>query len=205
MMDTNMNGAIVSSLTRNWWAFVLRGVLALVIAVLAWLVPGGAVFALTIVFGAFAFADGIFGLVSAVRNMRRGEAWGWLAVSGVVGILTGVVVLVAPLVATLVLTVFLWSSIAFWSIASGILELFAAIRLRKEIKGEIWLGLGGLASLILGGLIVWMLLTRPVESLLALGWMLGLYAAIFGVAMLILGFRLRKLNGQSDGPAGPSA
>ena len=107
------------SLSKNWWAFVLRGVLALVISVLAWFMPAEAVLTLTLVFGAFAFADGVFGLIAAVRQMREGERWGWLAFSGILGILTGIVVIVSPFVATLVLAVFLWASIAFWSVFSG--------------------------------------------------------------------------------------
>lgn len=187
------------SLARNWWAFVLRGVIALAIAVLAWLMPAEAILTLTIVFGAFAFADGVFGLVSAVRNIRKGERWGWLAVSGILGIATGLVVLVTPLVATLVLAVFLWSSIAFWSVASGILEVMTAIRLRKEIEGEFWLGLSGALSVLLGILVVWFLTVRPAETLAALGWLLGFYAAFFGLLMLSLGFRLRKEDKKSDG------
>jgi uncharacterized membrane protein HdeD (DUF308 family) len=180
------------SLSKNWWAFVLRGVLALVISVLAWFMPAEAVLTLTLVFGAFAFADGVFGLIAAVRQMREGERWGWLAFSGILGILTGIVVIVSPFVATLVLAVFLWASIAFWSVFSGLLEIVTAIRLRKEIEGEVWLGLSGIVSVLLGVLIVWFLATSPVETLLALGWLLAIYAAIFGVTIILLGLKLRK-------------
>ncbi len=135
---------MLCSLSRNWWAFVLRGVLALIIAVLAFVMPAESLLALTLVFGAFAFADGVFGLVAAIRNIRKGERWGWLMFSGILGIATGVVVVVSPFVATLVLATFLWASIAFWSVFSGALEIAAAIRLRKEIEGEIWLILSGL-------------------------------------------------------------
>ena len=198
MTDKLSSADTVCTLSRNWWAFVLRGVVALVIAVLAWLMPAEAIFTLTIVFGAFAFADGVFGLISAVRNIRKGERWAWLAVSGVLGILTGAVVLLAPLVATVVLAVFLWVSIAFWSVFSGILEIATAIRLRKEIEGEIWLGLSGALSVLLGVVVVWFLTVRPAESLLALGWLLGLYAAIFGVAMILLGLKLRGGSAQAE-------
>ena len=112
---------MLCSLSRNWWAFVLRGVLALIIAVLAFVMPAEALLALTLVFGAFAFADGVFGLVAAIRNIRKGERWGWLMFSGILGIATGVVVVVSPFVATLVLATFLWASIAFWSVFSGCL------------------------------------------------------------------------------------
>lgn len=201
MTDMTNNLAGFCSLSKNWGAFVLRGVLALIIAVLAWFMPAEAILALTLVFGAFAFADGVFGLMAAVRQVREGERWGWLAFSGVLGILTGIVVLVSPFVATFVLAVFLWASIAFWSVFSGMFEIVTAIRLRKEIEGEIWLGLSGIVSVLLGAFVIWFLATSPVESLLALGWLLAIYAAIFGVTMILLGLKLRRSDGEADDTA----
>ncbi|CTQ47257.1 HdeD family acid-resistance protein [Roseibium aggregatum] len=182
------------TLSRNWWAFVLRGLIALLIAVLAFMMPAEYLLALTLLFGGFSFVDGLFGLISAVRNIRKGERWGWLAFSGLLGIATGGVVVVFPFAATLVLGIFLWSSIAFWSFFSGILEILAAIRLRKEIEGEFWLVLSGLVSVLLGGLVIWLLLTKPAETFLALGWLLGGYAAIFGVILIMLGLKLRTAS-----------
>lgn len=192
---------MLCTLSRNWWLFVLRGVLALMIAGLAFLMPTESLLALTLVFGAFSFADGVFGLVAAIRNIRKGKRWGWLMFSGLLGIATGVVVVVSPFVATLVLATFLWASIAFWSVFSGVLEIAAAIRLRKEIKGEVWLILSGLISVVLGIIVTWMLLTRPLESFLALGWLLGFYAASFGTMMILLGLRLRRANQAGHGKA----
>ena len=188
---------VMCTLSRNWWAFVLRGVLALVIAVLAFIMPAESLLALTLVFGAFSFADGLFGMVAAIRNIRKGERWGWLLFSGILGCATGVVVVVSPFVATLVLATFLWVSIAFWSVFSGVMEVVSAIRLRKEIKGEIWLILSGLISVALGVVVTWMLLTRPLETFLALGWLLGFYPTFFGTMMILLGLRLRREN-QTD-------
>ena len=188
---------VMCTLSRNWWAFVLRGVLALVIAVLAFIMPAESLLALTLVFGAFSFADGLFGMVAAIRNIRKGERWGWLLFSGILGCATGVVVVVSPFVATLVLATFPWVSIAFWSVFSGVMEVVSAIRLRKEIKGEIWLILSGLISVALGVVVTWMLLTRPLETFLALGWLLGFYATFFGTMMILLGLRLRREN-QTD-------
>ncbi|SEM25183.1 Uncharacterized membrane protein HdeD, DUF308 family [Roseovarius azorensis] len=189
------------SLSKNWWAFVLRGVLAVIIAGLAWFMPVEAVLALALVFGAFTFADGVFGLIAAVRQMREGERWGWLAFSGVLGILTGLVVLITPFVATIVLTFFLWASIAVWSIFSGAFEIATAIRLRKEIEGEIWMGLSGLLSILLGAVVIFFLTFSPASSLFALGWVLAIYAAVFGVTMILLGLKLRKTDGGSGGSA----
>lgn len=181
-----------SSLSRNWWTFVLRGALALLFAVLAFVAPGGALYAATIAFGAFAFADGVLELVAAVRRMRRGERWGWLLFGGVMAILTALVVLIAPLLATFVLATFLAASIAFWSVATGIGQIVAAVRLRREIKGEVWLGLSGLISVLLGLAIGFVLFTAPLQSALATGWLLGVFAATYGVFLIMLGLRLRR-------------
>ena len=185
------------SLSRNWWTFVLRGVIALVIAVLAFVSPGGALIALTLTFGAFSFADGVLELIAAVRRMRAGERWGWLLLSGVLAILTGIVVLVVPLLATLLVATFLWSAIAFWSIMTGAFQVVSAIRLRREIEGEVWLGLSGLVSVLLGLAVLWLLLTRPAESFLALGWLLGSFAALYGGFLIMLGLRLRRARGNA--------
>ena len=77
-------------------------------------------------------------------------------------------------------------------VAALLLAFAAAIRLRKEIKGEVWLILSGLISVVLGIIVTWMLLTRPLESFLALGWLLGFYAALFGAMMILLGLRLQR-------------
>jgi uncharacterized membrane protein HdeD (DUF308 family) len=87
--------------------FALRGVLALIFAALAFWMPQSALLAMTLVFGAFSLVNGAFNLVAAVRHIQKKERWGWLLFSGIVGILTGVVVLVAPWVATMVMASFM--------------------------------------------------------------------------------------------------
>lgn len=180
------------SLTENWWIFALRGVLALIFAALAFWMPQSALLAMTLVFGVFSLVNGAFNLVAAVRHIQKKERWGWLLFSGIVGILTGVVVLVAPWVATMVMASFLWASVGFWAIFTGVLEISAAVRLRQEIKGEIWLAFSGLLSIVLGAIVLWIFFSRPVESFLAAGWLLGFYAAVYGVTLLFLSWRLRK-------------
>ena len=181
------------SLAPIWKMIVLREVIALGIGVLAWVLPGEAVMALTLVFGAFSFVDGIFALWAGFTNLRAGERWGWLIASGLLGIATGAVVVLSPLVATLVMAVFLWSMVAFWAVVTGTAQIAAAIRLRKEIEGEWVLGLSGVISVLLGAAVLWFVLTAPEGSVLALGWMLGLYAVLFGILMILLGLKLKQL------------
>lgn len=102
------------------------------------------------------------------------------------------VVLIVPFVATWVLAIVLWASIAVWAALVGGFELATAWRLRTEIRGEIWLMLSGLLSLLLSGVVVWLLFTRPVEAFLAMGWVMGAYATFLGVFLVLLGIRLRR-------------
>ena len=80
--------------------------------------------------------------------------------------------------------------IAIWAIATGIFELAAAIRLRKEIEGEFWLGLAGLASIVFG----LMLVVQPGVGALAVVWIIGSYAILFGVLLVALGLRLKGVK-----------
>lgn len=182
----------IESISSNWWAFIIKGFLALIFSVLAFIMPVTAILALAIVFGAFALADGIFGIIASVRKIRKGNRWGWLIFSAIISILAGIAVIVSPLIATVVIASFLWASISFWSIFVGISEIITALRLRKEIKGELWMIFSGLFSVILGAIILWMFITQPEDVLLASGWLLGINAFLSAMTYFFLGFKLKK-------------
>lgn len=182
----------IRSISSNWWAFIIKGFLALIFSVLAFIMPVTAILALAIAFGAFALADGIFGIIASVRKIRKGNRWGWLIFSAIISILAGIAVIVSPLIATVVIASFLWASISFWSIFVGISEIITALRLRKEIKGELWMILSGLFSVILGAIILWMFITQPEDVLLASGWLLGINAFLSAMTYFFLGFKLKK-------------
>lgn len=182
----------IKSISSNWWAFIIKGFLALIFSVLAFIMPVTAILALAIVFGAFALTDGIFGIIASVRKIRKGKRWGWLIFSAIISILAGIAVIVSPLIATVVIASFLWASISFWSIFVGISEIITALRLRKEIKGELWMMFNGLFSVILGAIILWMFITQPEDVLLASGWLLGINAFLSAMTYFFLGFKLKK-------------
>ena len=123
----------------NWGWFLLRGVLAIALGVVALLYPLTAVLAFTMVFAAFAFANGLFSIISGIKGARHNEdRWWALVLSGVVGVAVGVIFLAMPALTTVTYAIVNLAIIAAWSIMTGVLELMAAFRLRKEIVGE-WL------------------------------------------------------------------
>jgi uncharacterized membrane protein HdeD (DUF308 family) len=181
----SMGRGVLPTLARNWWALALRGLAAILFGILAFAWPGITLFVLVLFFGAYMFADGIFAIVAAVRAAGEEERWWLLLIQGILGVLAGLVAFFWPGLTALALLYF----IAAWAIVTGILEIVAAIRLRREIEGEWALGLSGALSVIFGVLLV--VLPAP-AGLLSLVWLVGAYAVATGVLLLILAFRVRS-------------
>ena len=179
--------ADVAALVKNWWVVALRGALAIVFGVLTALMPGITLFALVMLFGAYALVDGGFAIVTAIRR-RGGEGWRTLLLEGLVGVAAGVISFVWPGLTALAL-VYL---IGVWAVFTGVLEIIAAIRLGRLIKGEVWLALTGVLSVAFGVLVLW----APGTGALALVLWIGAYAIVFGILLLALAFRLRGLRGE---------
>lgn len=181
---------------HNWSWLLLRGLLAVALGILALLFPGLTVFAFAMLFAAFSFADGIFSLVAGIRGAtHHGERWGALVFSGLLGIAVGVVFFVWPVVAAATYGFVLVALLALWAVTTGLFELAAAIRLRREIEGEWLLGAAGALSVLLGIAIFAMITVAPAASLISLGWLIGVYALASGVALVMLALRLRARAG----------
>jgi uncharacterized membrane protein HdeD (DUF308 family) len=171
-------------MAANWWALVLRGVAAIVFGILSYIWPGITFTVLVLLFGAYALWDGVFALVGAFRT--QGDRRWSLILEGIVGIGAGLLTFFWPQAATFALIYI----IAGWAVATGILEIIAAIRLREEIEGEWVLLLSGLLSVLFGiAIAIW-----PAAGLLAVTWIIGAYAILFGILLVVLGFRLRGLR-----------
>jgi len=183
---------VLAQIARNWWVFVFRGVVAILFGVLAFLRPGITLEALVLLFAFWALFDGVLALIGSVGAAEAHEPWWPLVLIGLLGIAAGVVTLKWPGITALALLLV----IAYWSIFRGILEIVGAVRLRNLIQGEGWFIVGGLASIAFGVLLI----IYPGSGLLAVIWLIGIYAVIFGIAQLMLGFRLKNLAGELPAP-----
>ncbi len=175
---------MVGMLTRNWGWIALRGAVAILFGLLTLFYPGITLATLIMLFGAYAFIDGIFMVVSAIANRHGEPRWGTLLVGGLLGIGAGVVTYTWPgLTAAVLLAV-----IAIWAIMMGVFEVAAAIRLRKQLDGEWALIFAGVLSVAFGVFLV----MRPAAGALAVVLWIGVYALISGIALVALGLRLRN-------------
>lgn len=177
-------------MSRYWWALVLRGLAAIMFGVLALVWPGLTLQVLVLLFGAYALVNGVFAVIAAIGGRQHSDQWALLLVEGVLGIAIGTMTWIAPGATAAALLLY----IAVWSLFTGVLQIGAAVRLRKEIRGELWLGLAGALSIAFG----MMVLAFPVAGALSVVWLIGAYAIAFGIAMTALGFRVHSLSRFDD-------
>jgi len=173
-------------MTQNWWAIALRGLVAVLFGIAAFVWPGITLWALVAIFGAYALVDGIFAVIEAFRRDVVGERWWALLFEGFVGIAIGILTFTWPRLTAMGLLYL----IAFWAIVTGVFEVITAIRLRHEIRGEWMMALIGVLSVAFGFLLV----AFPLTGALSVVLIIGSYAVAIGALMIALGFKLRSLR-----------
>jgi uncharacterized membrane protein HdeD (DUF308 family) len=177
----------------RWWTFVLRGIFAILFGLLTWFLPGIALLTLVFMFGFYAIADGVFNIAAAFsrnRSAERETPWWALLIQGVLSIIAGCLAFFIPGLTALALLYL----IGGWAIATGVLSIVAAVRLRKQITGEWVMVLSGVLSIIFGVL----LFAFPGPGALAVLIWIGAYAVVFGIMLISLGVRLRKIARGAD-------
>jgi uncharacterized membrane protein HdeD (DUF308 family) len=178
--------ALLELLAKNWWLVLLRGAAAVAFGLLAFGWPGITLVALVFLYGAYALVDGVLAIGAALGGRGRRRPIGWLVFVGLLGIGAGLIAFFWPGLTALALL----ALIGVWSILHGVFEIAGAIRLRREIQGEWLLILGGLLSVAFGVLV----LVRPSAGALAVVWLIGAYAVVFGALLIALSLRLRGLR-----------
>lgn len=180
---------LLDAFAKNWWVLLIRGILAVLFAVMAFTLPGLTLVTLVLLYGVYALADGL----TALWVGGSSRAWS-LVLAGVLGVIVGICTFIFPGITAIALLYL----IAAWAIVRGIFEIMTAIQLRKEIRNEWALVIGGIISIIFGAV----LFANPAAGALAMVWVIGAYALIFGLMMIVLAFRLRGLPGRLEKFAG---
>jgi uncharacterized membrane protein HdeD (DUF308 family) len=170
-------------LSRYWWTTLLRGVIWIFFGIVTFTRPGISLVSLAFLFGAIALTDGASNVISAIGGRHEHEGWWVLLLGGLAGIGVGLLTFMSPGLTALALLFY----IAVWAVATGVLEIVAAVRLRKEIAGEFWLILAGVLSIAFGVF----LMARPGEGALSVLWLMALYATVFGVVQVLLALKVR--------------
>jgi uncharacterized membrane protein HdeD (DUF308 family) len=177
---------LLETLKRHWWVSVIRGIAAIVFGIIAFVYPGLTIATLVLFFGAWILIDGIFRIVGAIGHRASDPDWGWQLVIGLLGIVVGLLTFHAPQITALALVIY----IAAWALMIGASEIALAVKMRREIKGEWFLILMGLASIVFAVLLLW----NPIAGAAAVIWLIAWYAVVLGILAIFFGFRLRSLR-----------
>jgi uncharacterized membrane protein HdeD (DUF308 family) len=183
---------LIETLKRHWWVPVIRGIAAIVFGIIAFTHPVMAAATLVLFFGAWVLIDGIFRIVGAIGHRASDSDWGWQLVIGILGIIIGLLTFHAPAITALALVIY----VAAWALMIGASEIVLAVKMRHEIKGEWFLILMGLISIVFAIMLLW----NPIAGAAALIWLIAWYAIIFGILGIIFGFRLRSLSFDPPAP-----
>jgi uncharacterized membrane protein HdeD (DUF308 family) len=185
-MTTDISLPVLGLFTRNWWAVLLRGIFAVLFGILAFRAPVITLAALVALFGIYALVDGLVALFAAIGGWSYREDRWLLVLEGLIGLGAAF----ATLYSTALTAVALMFFIAAWALSTGILKIVAAIRLRKEISGEFWMALSGIASVVFAFLVM----MNPVAGALTMVWLIGWYAIFMGAMLIMLSFKLRSFR-----------
>ncbi|MEI8212337.1 MAG: HdeD family acid-resistance protein [Planctomycetota bacterium] len=170
----------------RWWILLVRGIAAVIFGILCFVLPGVVLASLVMLFAAYAIFDGIFGVSLALYGRKEIEDWWVILLWGLVSIGAGILTFANPRITEVVLVLY----IAAWAIASGVLQIALAIRLRKEIDGEWLLILAGALSIAVGIL----LMVQPEKGAISLIWVIGSYAIAFGAVLATLSLKTKSLG-----------
>jgi uncharacterized membrane protein HdeD (DUF308 family) len=183
--DSPVVGELKEMAKTAWWLVLLRAVLLVIWGVITLSSPGIALFALVVVFGVYAIMDGVTAVYLGIKARGTEPSWGWIVAQGVISVLAGIVALVWPGLTALSLLFV----VAFWAIVLGVSTIAEGIRSRRTDDRWGWTIAKGALDVIFGIL----LLVWPATGILALLWLVGIFAVAGGIVLAVLAFRIRAL------------
>ncbi len=195
---TPNTAASFPGLAKRIWIFAtIRGVLAIIFGLIALFAPIATAIALAIVVGVFAIVTGVFDVIEAIRH-RGSSSMVLRIVLGAVSILFGILVLVWPGISLTILVIM----VGVWAIVTGILQIMSSVRHRASPdSGWVWGIIGGALTILFGVLvIIW-----PRTGLVTIIWIIGIWAVVWGITLIVLGVKLRKAAGTNEASASPTA
>ena len=169
---------------------IISGILNLLFGAFALVWPRITLLTLVWIFAIVMMIQGFYQLASTFLYSReKNHSWIFFLLA-FINLGAGIAALLYPHVTVLFLIILMGLT---W-LATGTLQIIAAFRLRKEIRNEGWLVITGVISILTGTFV----LLRPGDGVLALLWLIAGYAIVFGIGLLILGFKAKKWIAMDD-------
>ncbi|MGE5619025.1 MAG: HdeD family acid-resistance protein [Sphingomonadaceae bacterium] len=169
-----------------WWVLAIAGVVSILfgIAAVAW--PGMTLFVLVWLWGAYAIIYGIVSLVAMFRAIGSGATWWTHLLIGAISIGAGLYVVANPAISSVILLYV----IAIWAITLGVVEIVAGIS-----SAQLLPVIAGVITVLFG----FVLFGNPAAGAVALVWLIGIFAIVRGIVLLVGAFRVPPVTGPTAG------
>jgi uncharacterized membrane protein HdeD (DUF308 family) len=171
-------------ISKNWWVFLIRGILAILFGLVLLMRPGAAMTFLVRLFGIFAFVEGIFAVIAAFAGKNSSSNWWAVLIQGLAGLVIGIWMFTNPLMSAVVFVRLL----GLWAIIVGLFRIVGAVRLRSEVPGEWMHVVGGIITVLLGIVVM----AWPAGGVLAFAWLIGIFALLMGAFLIGVAVNLRN-------------
>jgi uncharacterized membrane protein HdeD (DUF308 family) len=169
---------------REAWPMLLaRAVFAVAFGLVALIWPTITLLILAWAFGIFAIIDGATQIIDGIRRRDRPRWWITLLL-GLLELAAGVLALIWPGISAVALAIV----VGAWALVTGLIEIFSAVRQRREQRQPGLLLLVGLVSVVAGVVI----LAWPVHGAVALAALVGGFAVVYGILLAVLALQLRN-------------
>jgi len=179
---------MTTNIYKNWWLLTLKGIFAIIFGIFATFVPGVTLITLMIYFGIFIILAGIFLIVGSISHMKNNKKWGMWMFEGILDVIIGLVVVFYPKLSLDIFIVIL----AIWAISIGFTQLFSALSLKHE-KSAKWLMLINALLVIVFAIVLFI---NPFETAMAMTYIVGIFALLFGVFITVYSFKLKNITKQ---------
>jgi uncharacterized membrane protein HdeD (DUF308 family) len=168
---------------------IWRGILAVVVGVIAVAWPGITIWAFVILFAVYAFLSAGMEAARAFRSETAGPVAGHLVLA-LLNAAAGVVALAWPGITALALALV----VAVWAFIIGFLELYLAFSAGETAGERALLGLTGLISVALGVVFA----IQPDVAAVTIAEVYGRFCIVSGVSTLVIGANLRRAAPSPD-------
>jgi uncharacterized membrane protein HdeD (DUF308 family) len=181
-----LSSEIAAAVRHHWWLFLLRGVAAVVFAVLTLWWPGATLIALMAFIAAYALADGIIAIVAAFQMRRLFARWWVVLIQGLISAAFGIWAFFQPALSLWYIVI----SVSVWMLFASMAQ-FALAGAQRIMGGKpLWAILGGIGSLVLAVVAI----VYPNLTVAALLAFIAWFALVLGVLSLVVAFSVRSIG-----------
>lgn len=186
---SSLEKGFLKAIADEWWLILIRGIVGVLFGFTLFFMPGASILVLVILFAALLLVDGVAGVFMGFKARASYDGWWVLLVGGLCGVVAGVLAFIYPSITALILTVL----VGLWSLSIGIVQIYAGIKLRKEIENEWLIILSGVLSLLVGLFLV----ANPIAGAVMLVWVAAFMALFYGIFLILASFKFKKLKESS--------